>query len=172
MTSPAMTDSKHDQEPQEPAEQHHDGAAPSAPPQPPQPPRPPQRPNTPPRFILYKSGAEFADLLNRLDFWVRNLLIPVYGREVTSTAPWCPEWWRHPEAVAYLHGLFLAWEFLTGPGSDALGPAVWHRDFLAPTMTMLRDPSGPFAGCRPGAHRDKQRPTIADRGGTSAGSSF
>jgi Domain of unknown function (DUF4913) len=115
-----------------------------------------------PYFILYQSGSEFTDSLDRLAFWVHQLLIPVYGREVTSMAPWCPEWWRHPEAVAYLHGLFLAWESLTGAGSDRTGPAIWHRDFLGPTMLALRDPSGPLAGCRVGSHRDKRSPTVVD----------
>lgn len=166
MTSPAMTDSNRDEELRNVAEQHLDDATP------PMPPPPPHRPDTPPQFILYQSGDEFADSLDRLAFWVRHLLIAVYGREVTSTAPWCPEWWRHPEAVAHLHGLFLAWESMTGVGSDAIGPAIWHRDYLGPTMTALRDPSGPFAGCKVGAHRDKQPPTIADREGPPATGSF
>ncbi|MEO3930459.1 DUF4913 domain-containing protein [Micromonosporaceae bacterium B7E4] len=166
MTSPATTDGDRDQVLPGVAEQHRDDAATSMPPP------PPQRPDTPPQFILYQSGDEFIDSLERLEFWVRHLLIPVYGREVTSTAPWCPEWWRHPEAVAHLHGLFLVWESLTGVGSDPTGPAVWHRDFLGPAMTALRDASGPFAGCRVGAHRDKQTPTIADREGVGATGSF
>jgi hypothetical protein len=159
MTSPTRTGNDHDRELLDEADQHRDdGGAPPPPPPPPPPPR-----KVGPRFILYQSGDEFTHTLNRLAAWVHRLLIPVYGREVSSTAPWCPEWWRHPEAVALLHGLFLAWELLTGAGSDPTGPAVWHRDFLGPTMAALRDPSGPFAGCKPGAHREKQPPPVVDR---------
>ncbi|MEV4637744.1 DUF4913 domain-containing protein [Actinoplanes sp. NPDC049548] len=113
-----------------------------------------------PSFILYQDGARYGETLDRLAFWVHNLLIPVYAREISSGAPWCSQWWRHPEAVAQLHGLSMAWQELTGASSNLTGPAVWHRDFLGPVMTSLRDPSGPFAGCKPGSHRDKPAPPV------------
>ncbi|WP_437058856.1 DUF4913 domain-containing protein [Streptomyces sp. enrichment culture] len=49
-----------------------------------------------------------------------------------------------PEAVARLHGLWLARGDLTGLGSPPTGRAMWHRDYLFPTMTALRDPQGLF----------------------------
>ncbi|MEU6536822.1 DUF4913 domain-containing protein [Streptomyces sp. NPDC047000] len=114
----------------------------------------------PPRFILYLQEPEYGQTLRRLTLWVHKVLLPVYGREVTSSAPWCSRWWEHHEAVAQLHALWLAWGELTGPGGGMTGPASWHRDFLGPVMTSLRDPQGPFAGCRPGAHRGKQPPPV------------
>ncbi|WP_406166563.1 DUF4913 domain-containing protein [Streptomyces sp. NBC_00996] len=117
-------------------------------------------PPTPPKFILYLDGLEYAHTLRQLTLWAHHVLLPVYGREVTSTAPWCPRWWEHPEAVAQLHGLWLAWGELTGPEAGAAGPANWHRDYLSPVMGSLRDPSGPFAGCKSGAHRPKATPPI------------
>ncbi|TRO56040.1 DUF4913 domain-containing protein [Streptomyces sp. IB201691-2A2] len=90
--------------------------------------------------------------------WVDGLLLPVYGREVTSTAPWCSRWWAHTEAVAQFYGLWMAWQQMTGPGSALSGPLTWHRDCLGPVMTALRDPSGPFAGCKSGNHREKESP--------------
>ncbi|MEU6201508.1 DUF4913 domain-containing protein [Streptomyces sp. NPDC047061] len=113
-----------------------------------------------PLFILYLEGAEYARTLRQLTLWTHHVLLPVYGREVTSTAPWCARWWEHPEAVAQLHGLWLAWGELTGPGSGMCGPANWHRDYLNHVMNALRDPSGPFAGCKPGAHRRKEPPKV------------
>jgi hypothetical protein len=113
-----------------------------------------------PSFILYLEGPEYNEALHRLAFWVQNLVIPVYCREVTSGAPWCSQWWRHPEAIAQLHGLSMAWQEFTGPTSHLSGPAIWHRDFLGPAMASLRDPSGPFAGCKPGAHRDTEPVSI------------
>ena len=111
-------------------------------------------------FILYLDGAEYDEALEQLALWVQHLLLPVYGREVTSGAPWCPRWWAHPEAVAQLYGLWMAWQELTGPGSGMTGPAMWHRDYVNLTMTALRDPSGPFAGCKPGSHRPKEAPRV------------
>ncbi|MEU7314821.1 DUF4913 domain-containing protein [Streptomyces sp. NPDC007083] len=118
-----------------------------------------EKPATP-RFILYKDGPEYQVEFQRLTQWTHHVLLPVYGREVTSTAPWCSRWWEHPEAVAQLHGLWLAWAALTGPDADMTGPASWHRDFLGPVMSSLRDPSGPFAGCKPGNHRAKEPPPV------------
>ncbi|MCX4564513.1 DUF4913 domain-containing protein [Streptomyces phaeochromogenes] len=108
--------------------------------------------------MLYKAGSEFASALADLAVWVNGLLLPVYGREVTSAEPWCPRWWEHLEAVAQLYSLWMAWQASTGPGSPLTGPAMWHRDYLAPIMSSLRAPSGPFAGCKAGSHRAKKPP--------------
>ncbi|WP_369208874.1 DUF4913 domain-containing protein [Streptomyces sp. PU-14G] len=113
-----------------------------------------------PRFILYLDGVEYQSELFRLAQWTHHVLLPVYGREVTSSAPWCSRWWEHQEAVAQLHGLWLAWAELTGPYAETTGPASWHRDFLGPVLGALRDPSGPFAGCKPGSHRSKVVPPV------------
>ncbi|MFC0097777.1 DUF4913 domain-containing protein [Micromonospora marina] len=113
-----------------------------------------------PFFILYLDGPEYVEELRRLTSWVEGLLLPVYGGEVTSGAPWCPRWWEHPEAIAYLHGLWLAWQERTSPSAAPSDPALWHQNHLWPTMTALRDPNGPFAGCKPGGHRPKERPWV------------
>ncbi|MFF1303132.1 DUF4913 domain-containing protein [Streptomyces sp. NPDC058307] len=115
-----------------------------------------------PAFILYLQGEEYGRALRSLTLWVHHVLLPVYGREVTSTAPWCSSWWEHPEAVAQMHGLWLAWTNLTdtSASSGVNGPATWHRDFLSPVMNTLRDQSGPFAGCKAGTHRPKEAPTV------------
>jgi len=119
-----------------------------------------QEPLPPPLFILYMEGHAYIQTLRQLTLWTHHVLLPVYGREVTSTDPWCARWWEHPEAVAQLHGLWLAWGDLTGPGAAPTGPAMWHRDYLAPVMGALRDPQGPFAGCKPGMHRGKETPPV------------
>ncbi|MEV6693488.1 DUF4913 domain-containing protein [Micromonospora sp. NPDC051196] len=113
-----------------------------------------------PFFILYLHGAEYEEELRRLSYWVQALLLPVYGGEVTSSSPWCPRWREHAEAIAYLHGLWLAWQERTGPQAQASDPATWHQSYLWPTMDVLRSPNGPFAGCKPGSHRPKERPQV------------
>ncbi|MFE6946584.1 DUF4913 domain-containing protein [Streptomyces chartreusis] len=116
-----------------------------------------KRPEEPtPIFILYKSGQEYEEALALLSRWVQYLLIPVYGREVSSSRPWCPRWWAHDEAVATLYGLWMAWQDLTGGKAGMADPSAWYRDHLTPVMMALRDPGGPFAGCKPGLHRAKQ----------------
>ncbi|WP_420707958.1 DUF4913 domain-containing protein [Streptomyces sp. NRRL F-525] len=120
-----------------------------------------KKPPTPPQFILYLEGPAYAHSLRQLTLWTHHVLLPVYGREVTSAAPWCARWWEHPEAVALLHGLWLAWGDLTGPGSTMTGPANWHRDYLYNVLDHLRAPQGPFAGCKPNMHRPKESPTVA-----------
>lgn len=117
-------------------------------------------PATAPPFILYLEGPEYAEEMGQLAVWVTDLLLPVYGREVTSQQPWCPRWWEHPEAVARLHGLWLAWQEHTDPAAGASGPAVWHRDHLGAVLSELRSPSGPFAGCKQGSHRPKTPPAV------------
>ncbi|MCM1937701.1 DUF4913 domain-containing protein [Streptomyces sp. G3] len=119
----------------------------------------PEQPQAP-AFILYLDGEEYAEEMRNLALWVSDLLLPVYGREVTSAQPWCPRWWEHLEAVARLHALWLAWQEYTDPEAGVSGPAVWHRDHLGPVMTELRAPNGPFAGCRPGGHRPKGAPSV------------
>ncbi|MFD5638183.1 DUF4913 domain-containing protein [Streptomyces sp. NPDC127077] len=118
-----------------------------------------QAPEAPP-FILFLDGPEYAGEMSRLALWVSDLLLPVYGREVTSQQPWCPRWWEHPEAVARLHGLWLAWQEHTDAAAGASGPAVWHRDHLGAVLSELRSPSGPFAGCKGGSHRPKTPPAV------------
>ncbi|MGW3283894.1 DUF4913 domain-containing protein [Streptomyces sp. NPDC001002] len=121
---------------------------------------PPPSDPSPPQFIVYLDGPEYAHALRQLTLWTHHVLLPVYAREATSTAPWCPCWWEHPEAVAQLHGLWLAWAELTGAGSGLCGPANWHRDYLVSVMNSLRDPMGPFAGCKFGTHRPKESPPV------------
>ncbi|MFI6662843.1 DUF4913 domain-containing protein [Streptomyces sp. NPDC050523] len=114
----------------------------------------------PPLFILYMTEPEYGQTLRQLTLWTHHLLLPVYGREVTSAAPWCPRWWEHLEAVAQLHALWLAWQEMTGPKASMTGPANWQRDYLDVVMRTLRDPMGPFAGCKPGGHRPKELPPL------------
>lgn len=123
-------------------------------------------PSTAPRpadgseFILYLDGQEYHEALTRLSIWVHHLLLPVYGREITTGAPWCTRWWEHPEAIAQLYGAWMAWQELTSPDGGLTGPSTWHRDHLSFAMAALRDPGGPFAGCKPNAHRPKEAPPI------------
>ncbi|MFJ4007342.1 DUF4913 domain-containing protein [Streptomyces sp. NPDC090023] len=108
-------------------------------------------------FILALDGEEYAVELAALSDWVNYLLLPVYGREISSSRPWCVRWHEHPEAVARLHGLWLAWQQGTDVEAGLSGPSTWHRDHLDQTLVQLRAPDGPFAACTTSANRPNHR---------------
>ncbi|MFE2152561.1 DUF4913 domain-containing protein [Streptomyces lavendulae] len=108
-------------------------------------------------FILALDGTAYADELAALTDWVHHLLLPVYGREITTSRPWCGQWSEHPEAVARLHGLWLAWQQLTDAEAGPAGPSTWHRDHLDPAWQQLRSPDGPFGACTTSPTRPAHR---------------
>ncbi|MGW4031683.1 DUF4913 domain-containing protein [Streptomyces sp. NPDC004838] len=108
-------------------------------------------------FILALGGEAYAVELAALSGWVNYLLLPVYGREISTTRPWCDQWHEHPEAVARLHALWLAWQQLTDAEAGLSGPATWHRDHLDHTLVHLRSPDGPFAACTTSPTRPNHR---------------
>ena len=73
-------------------------------------------------------------------------LLEVYRRSTRGHARvWCPEWWKHPEAVARLDALWRAFEQLRqDPGT---GMSVFWRDHADHHMNVLLDADGPFKGC-------------------------
>ncbi|MGH2891485.1 MAG: DUF4913 domain-containing protein, partial [Solirubrobacteraceae bacterium] len=78
--------------------------------------------------------------------WVVEWLFPVYRRSILGhERVWCPQWWRHAEAVARLESLWRAWEHLRQDA--ATGLSVWFRDHADHHMTILLDADGPFKGC-------------------------
>ena len=78
--------------------------------------------------------------------WIEQWLLPVYRRSDRGHEHlWCPEWWRHPEAVARLDALWRAWEHLRL--DPATGMSVWFRDHADHHMTVLLSAAGPFQGC-------------------------
>ena len=108
-------------------------------------------------FILALGAEAYAEELAALTNWVHNLLLPVYGREITTGRPWCQQWQEHPEAVARLHALWLAWQQLTDVQAGLTGPSTWHRDHLDPALLQLRTPDGPFGACTTSAARPHHR---------------
>jgi hypothetical protein len=91
--------------------------------------------------------------------FVENYLSLVYRRQVTdiSETVWCPEWWKHAEAVARLDALWRAWEHYRNQPSTGL--SVWFLDHADPHMTKLFDPRGPFKYCSVrNGHKDMLSP--------------
>jgi hypothetical protein len=86
----------------------------------------------------YQSLGEFAG-------W----LLAVYRRSTRGQARvFCPQWWKHPEAVVRMDSLWRAFEQLRqDPGT---GLSVFWRDHVDHHMTVLLDADGPFKGCEDG----------------------
>jgi hypothetical protein len=83
--------------------------------------------------------------------FVRELLAPMYRRALDGTdRSWCPEWWRHAEAISRLDALWRAWEHLRLDPDT--GMSVWFRDHADHHMAVLLDSEGPFKRCSKG-HR-------------------
>jgi len=108
-------------------------------------------------FILALDDAAYAVELAALTNWVEQLLLPSYGREISTTRPWCDQWHEHPEAVGRLHALWLAWQQLTDVEAGLSGPSTWHRDHLDPALLQVRAPDGPFAACTTSPSRPNHR---------------
>ena len=71
--------------------------------------------------------------------WRRNLS----GNALT----WCPERWRHAEAIARLEAPWRAWEHLRL--DPALGMSVWLRDHADHHMAVLLGADGPLKAAPP-----------------------
>lgn len=110
-----------------------------------------------PVFILYHdsgSPAEQAELA-QLAHWVHTILVPNYVTEISPAQPWCAQWWEHPQAVARLHALWMAWLELSVPEAGFTGPSVWHRDHLDDAFSRLRSQEGPFLRCMIGSDSEE-----------------
>ncbi|WP_459959046.1 DUF4913 domain-containing protein [Nocardia sp. IFM 10818] len=102
-----------------------------------------------PTPMIYDSVVEF----------VENYLSLVYRRDVTehSRRKWCPEWWKHAEAVARLDAVWRTWEHYRTDGKTGL--SVWFLDHGDPHMRELFDSDGPFKFCSPTrGHQDTLPP--------------
>lgn len=75
-----------------------------------------------------------------------------YRREVFQghERAWCPQWWRHPEAVVRLEAMWRALEALRQ--DEATGISLWLRDHADVHMGQLMAPGGPFTRCTAGGH--------------------
>jgi hypothetical protein len=95
-------------------------------------------------------GADEAPALYYLtvEAFVREHLALTYRRQLEGRhRTWCPQWWRHPEAIIRLEALWRSWEHLRL--DPALGMSVWLRDHADHHMGVLLDADGPFKGCGP-----------------------
>lgn len=88
----------------------------------------------------------------------RGTLGPSYVREVNNGSEfvWCPQWYKHPEALARVESMWRAWEHLRLDG--ALGSSTWWINHADPHMSMLMAPNGPFKKCVYDGHVARTKP--------------
>ncbi|MFB9556879.1 DUF4913 domain-containing protein [Streptomyces roseoviridis] len=110
-----------------------------------------------PRPILELDGEEYESELDLLTDWVEDYLMPTYGAEVTTAAPWCDQWQEHLDVVAWLHALWMAYLQHKDPEAGPAGMFVWHRDFLTHAMAAVRAPGGPLSACQTDPDRPSHR---------------
>jgi hypothetical protein len=93
--------------------------------------------------LVYSSAVEF----------FAELLAPSYVREVNegATFAWCPEWYKHPEALIRMEAIWRAWEHLRL--EPALGVSTWWLNHADPHMRVLMDKEGPFKKCAYDGHK-------------------
>lgn len=94
------------------------------------------------------TGTPAADLFPDLSGWVHGWLLPFYRRRVEDGRhrAWCPQWWRHAEAVIRLTAVWRVFEDALRSG-DPAAMSVFLRDHLDYHLTVLTDPDGPLKGC-------------------------
>lgn len=90
-----------------------------------------------------------------LDRFVEDYLAVIYRRDITMAGTrWCPEWWKHGEAIARLEAMWRAWELLRlDPGEGGSNWWLMHAD---PHMRVLLSDLGPFKNCRGGNHSEER----------------
>lgn len=106
----------------------------------------------PPKAVApyYASGDEF----------LREYLLVIYRRSTGGhDRVWCPQWWRHAEAVSRIEALWRSWEHLRLDGTTGL--SIWMRDHLDHHMPILLSADGPFKRCADG-HKEIDRLSVDD----------
>lgn len=83
------------------------------------------------------------------EFVTDRLIYFVPSPGAASGRVWCPEWYRHAEALSRLDSVWRAWEALRWDAG--LGMSNWWLHHLDPHMRAILDPvTGPFVNCGDG----------------------
>jgi hypothetical protein len=83
--------------------------------------------------------------------WVRDVLVPGITRDLNPRGQlvWCSHWFDHPEAVARLGAMALAYSALVEADDAAAdGPSTWWLQHADPHLAVLMNKdTGPFSQC-------------------------
>lgn len=96
---------------------------------------------------------------NCYEFVTDRLVYLVPHPTPQSGQVWCPEWYRHAQAISRLDSIWRAWENLRF--DPALGMSNWWVHYVDPNMRALLDPvTGPFARCANGHQASETLPLV------------
>lgn len=88
------------------------------------------------------SQLRYADV----EAWLVGWLAEAIERRIGRSVAWCPEWFRHPEAVARLTALWHAWEQARSEAGRAM--SQWWLDDADGHLAAITDrDNGPFRDC-------------------------
>ncbi|MEJ3743161.1 DUF4913 domain-containing protein [Actinomycetes bacterium KLBMP 9797] len=80
-----------------------------------------------------------------VEAWVHGMFLPMFGWRVDGQRwHWCPQWWRHAEAIWRLETLWRSWEVAR---NTATGMSSWSVE-LDRHLPHLLGEDGPFRQCR------------------------
>ncbi|MEU0237608.1 DUF4913 domain-containing protein [Nocardiopsis sp. NPDC006198] len=92
-----------------------------------------------------EEDGEVEPVFHSVEAWVNHHFLPMFRRVPGGENKWCPEWWRHAEAIARLDAMWRAWESLRL--DDQTGMSTWFRDHADHHMPLLMGQNGPFRQC-------------------------
>jgi hypothetical protein len=106
------------------------------------------------------ADARTAPVYSDLESWVHEILAQVVRRRLGGHLTWCPEWFRHAEAIMRLMAMWEEWERAVEDGTMS----HWWLDHCDPHMAVLmsRD-NGPFMACTEKEHRSLAPLPLAPR---------
>lgn len=95
-----------------------------------------------------------------LESWVHDHLSQVVRRRLGGQLTWCPEWYRHAEAIMRLMAVWQEWEIAVAEGTMS----NWWLSHCDPHLSVLmsRD-NGPFMACTEKEHRPLKPLPLAPR---------
>ncbi|MFE5666112.1 DUF4913 domain-containing protein [Streptomyces niveus] len=94
------------------------------------------------------------------EFVTDRFIYFVQRPNAASGQVWCPEWYRHAQALSRLDSVWRAWEALRWDAG--MGLSSWWLNHADPHLRALLDPvTGPFANCADG-HQDPRPLPVMD----------
>ena len=86
--------------------------------------------------------------------WVMQYFLPIYNRYANNSDTfWCPQWWKHPEALNRLTFIWMTWEQAR---RDPPTLSTWWREHADYHMSILMSDRGPMRYCKNGKHEEER----------------
>jgi hypothetical protein len=86
-----------------------------------------------------------------LEDFVTDYLSVLLRRRLGGLLTWCPEWWKHEEAISRLSVVWDTWEFYRWEGATGLSEWLLHHADPHMAVLMSKD-NGPFMRCNADRH--------------------